>query len=102
MAISSPKIVKDTDQQRNNLAFYQELTRQAGEVIDIADTGVGANADFSVSHGLGRKPQHVEVLVKEVQSNAYLTLRPGTVAWSETTISLQCNTANAALRIRVL
>ena len=102
MPIPSPAPVKETAQDNNNRNFYNELQRLYGEVVDIADTGVGVDTDFSVSHNLNKIPTHVEILVKEGQSNAYLAIRPGSVAWSRSAVSLQCNTANAAIRVRIV
>lgn len=99
--IDAPIVVKDFQQQQNNNSFYNAVRELIGQVIDIASTGVSADTEFSVKHGLGRVPSQVQLLVKQGQTDAYLSIRPGPTAWTSTLIYLDCSAANAALRIRV-
>lgn len=100
MSIAEPQAVEDSLQFINNQNFFRELLELRGDVIDIT-TVVSADTDFSVTHGVGRIPTNVEVLVKEGQTSAYILVRPGSVAWTTTTINLQCNTNTATFRIRI-
>jgi hypothetical protein len=79
-----------------------DLSRHRGEIVDISSTGVSANTTFSVTHHLGYIPDQVEVLVgRNTTTSAYVAVRPSGVAWTASTVSLQCNTTNAALRLRI-
>lgn len=99
MSLPALLTVKDNDQDENNFNVWREIQRMQGQEITIADTGVAADTDFTVNHTLGYVPEAIQVLVYEDQSNAYLAIRPGTVAWTKTTVSLQANTANANIKI---
>lgn len=93
--------VTDQTQEHNNKAIFKVVSDHIGQVIDIADTGVGANTEFSVNHTIGYKASQVELLTKEGQTDAYLTIKPSGTAWTSTVVYLKCSSANAALRIRV-
>ncbi len=99
--ISAPRVTADSVQRQNNDSFYREILKILGQVVDIASTGVGADTEFSVAHGLGRVPDNVQLLVKQGQTDAYLSIRPGPTAWTNKLIYLDCSSANAALRIKI-
>lgn len=81
---------------------YLELLRLQGQVIAVADTGVGADTEFAVTHDLRIVPSLAEALINTSStSSAYVQIRPSGTAWTATTIYLKCNTANAALLVRV-
>ena len=101
MGLPVPQPVQETAQNMNNQNVWREIQIIQGQVIDIADTGVAADTEFSVAHGLARVPSNVEILVKEGQTDAYLSIRPGATAWTNKLIYLDCSSANAALRIRI-
>lgn len=89
-------------QAANNLTFYREIVSLAGQVIEVTSTGVPAGTEFTVSHGLGRVPSYVQVLVNENQTaGAYIEVRPSGTAWTDQYIYLHCNTNTARLTIRV-
>lgn len=95
-----PKTVGDSNQYQNNYDFYTEIRRLIGQVIEVTST-VAADTEFSVAHGLGRVPTNVQLLVKQGQTDAYISIRPGATAWTDKLIYLDCSEANAEFRIRV-
>ena len=74
MGLDSPRVVRDSNQRQINRRIYQEILRIIGQEVDITSTAVGADTEFSVSHGLGRVPAQVQILVKEGHD---LALQPG-------------------------
>lgn len=96
-----PTIPNDRDLDDWLIKLYYSFVLIDGDIIEISDTGVGADTEFSVSHGLARIPNHVEILVSEGQTDAYLSIRPGSTAWTDQLIYLDCSSANAALTIKV-
>lgn len=98
--VQVPAPVKDQAQDTNNLANYVALTRVVGDTQDVS-TGVGADTEFSVSHGLGYVPNNVLVLVKQGQTDAYLAVKPSGTAWTNKLVYLKCNTASATLRLLI-
>ncbi len=96
-----PQRVRDSIQEQINTSFHNEINRHEGQVVDITDTGVGANTEFSVPHALAYIPDQVEVLVTEDQTDAYIEVKPSGTAWTKTAIFLKCNTANCAMKLRL-
>lgn len=96
-----PQKVKDSVQEQVNNAFYHDFRKHEGAVVDIDDTGVGADTEFSVRHNLDYLPDQVELLTKTGQTDAYLTIKPSGTAWTRTLAYLKCSEANAALRVRI-
>lgn len=93
---------KDDIQNRINLGIAEALSYLVGQEIEIGNTGVVANTNFTVQHSLGRVPDHVENLIPANASSAGTSLiYPGTTAWTASTITLRCTRANAALKIRI-
>lgn len=96
-----PQKISNSTQDQNNFLFFRELSLLIGEVVDVTNTGVAADTEFSVVHGLGRVPSEVRLMVKQGQTDAYLSIRPGPTAWTNTRIYLDCSSANANLRLKV-
>ena len=93
--------VKDQTQEWNNRTLFKIGSDHIGQVVDVTDTGVGANTEFAVNHTIGYKASQVELLVREGQSDVYLTIKPSGTAWTITNVYLKCNQANAAMRVRI-
>lgn len=68
-----------------------------GAWITVADTG-GANTDFTVTHNLGRVPEGWLVIKQDKATSIYV----GSVAWTETQITLKSSTANVALTLFII
>jgi hypothetical protein len=61
-------------------------------------TPAGANTAFTVTHNLGYVPQGWIVLYQDKAASIY----DGGVTWTETTISLKCNTSSVHVRLFVI
>lgn len=101
LGIIKPLPVEDVTQTINNRTSFHAISTHQGHIVSVATTGVVAGTDFNVTHGLGYVPTYVELLVNESQSDAYLSVKPGSTAWTSSQVTLQCNTDNAALTIRI-
>lgn len=66
------------------------------EPLTVADSG-NANAEFSVTHHLGRTPAGFIV----TKSDAACSVYDSGTTWTTTTIYLKCDAANAALTITI-
>lgn len=94
--------VPDSRQQRNNESLRSDIQYLLGEEIEVTDTGVAADTEFSLAHGLRRVPDHVELLVPSSGTTAaYVQIRPSGTAWTNKLVYLKCSQANGALKIRV-
>lgn len=98
-------VLQKVEQARIDLNFraiVDILSYLIGHEVYIADTEVGSNTDFVVQHSLGRIPNHASLLITDDDSSSdYIQIRPGTSSWTTSDITLQCNVANAAFKIRI-
>jgi hypothetical protein len=93
--------VPEQKQFENNLQLKTAVEYVLGQEVTIPDTGT-ADTTFSVSHSLGRIPEHVQLLIgKADTTSAYVQIRRGATTWTRSMVYLQCNTANAAITIRI-
>ena len=100
MSIEAPPPIDDRNLDKWLMNLWKELIELTGDIIDVTTT-VGADTEFSVSHGLSKVPNHVQVLTSESQTVAYIQVRPSGTAWTDTTIFLTCNTATATFKLKV-
>jgi len=73
-----------------------DIPYNQGEALTVADTG-SANAEFSVTHHLGRTPNGYIITKNDKACSVYDS---GTT-WTTTAIYLKCDTANIALSLSV-
>ncbi len=71
-----------------------------GQILTVS-TAVGANTEFSVSHGLAKVPNYVVALCTQGQTDAYVEVKPSGTAWTDTAIFLKCNTATATFKLKI-
>ena len=85
-----------------NLEFGVSNTDRGKNIRNWRATGttpVGANTDFTITHGLGYIPD--TILMQDTDNGGVLYRSPIT-AWTKTTVTLRCTTASANYRVRVV
>ena len=87
----------DITQYLNDLNHKsQEIYFNRSEILEKSDTGT-ANTEFSLQHHLARLPLYYILVWADKAAQLY----NGTTTWTNNTIYLKCNVANAHVKILV-
>lgn len=98
MSVTIPQPTGKMVHDINYRQIYYDLERLTPQKIDIS-TGVGADTEFTVAHGLSRIPQYLVICPRQSQTDAYIQVKPSGTAWTVNNIYLKCNTATATFSI---
>lgn len=99
-SLQAPMPVQDGTQNQINQADYTAMSEHLGQVMSKA-TGVAADTEFTVTHGLGRVPSQVELLVAEAQGANNVVIYPSGTAWTKTTVYLKASAATVTVKLRI-
>ena len=80
----------------SNFRKIAQIPFNLSEIVSVADTG-SADTEFSVTHHLRHTPSGFIIVLSDKACSCYDS---GT-AWTNTTVYLKCNAANAEIKVLV-